>query len=395
MGSDGKRKGSGQRIRSLFCRSFARARHSAEGKRGGCPLPRKCDMMGTDGKKHHGDLPGPGRGGSCMDYTQLLYFKTVARLGSVSEAAKELYVTQPNISRAISRLEDEMGVRFFDRVGGNRIQLNRCGEIFLERVERSFGELKEGLRELEDYNGKESGVISFALPQHRLFSSQMADYMKEHTGVKINQYLHSYTESKSLLLARKIDFAFSFIRPGKKDELFAYEPLWQDEIFLLVSVENPLAKRHVIDLREIRDERIAINNSCVDYMRIFEDYCQQAGFEPKTIFEGDDSSVMHGLLHGNYAVSPIPAILQMRMDTGNEPAGRPSQKIVPLRIKNPACRYELGIVTLKGHYLTAAARSFLAYLRTALPESFEEYRNEFYTLKLRGLDRVKDGWPEG
>lgn len=72
-----------------------------------------------------------------MDYTQLLYFKTVAKLGNVTEASKELYVTQPNISRAISRLEKELGVRIFDRVGGNRIELNRSGEL-LKGAGRAF-----------------------------------------------------------------------------------------------------------------------------------------------------------------------------------------------------------------------------------------------------------------
>lgn len=313
-----------------------------------------------------------------MDYTQLLYFKTAARLGSITEASKQLYVTQPNISRAIARLEKELGVHFFDRIGGNRIQLNHVGKIFLERVECAFGELQEGIRELEDYNGKETGVISFSIPQHRLFSSLMADYMKNHSGVKIKQYLHSNQESKALLLTRDLDFAITFVRPGQEDDCFSYVPLLQDEMFMLVSVDNPLAQKEVIDLSDIRDERIAINNSCIDYMSIFGEYCQQAGFVPRAIFEGDDASVMHDLLHSNHVVSPIPAVLQMRMDTGNEPSGQPSKQIVPLRIRNPECRYELGILTLKGHYMTLASKSFLDYLQTTLPDTFSKYREAFY-----------------
>ncbi len=317
-----------------------------------------------------------------MDYTQLLYFKTVARLGNVTEASKELYVTQPNISRAVSRLEKELGVQFFDRVGGNRIELNHSGELFLARVERSFYELEEGVRELKDIESGAGGAVSFAIPQNRLLSALVAEYMRDHPQMRVNQSLHSYHESKQLLQTRDIDFAISFVRPGERESGILYEPLLGDEMFMLVSEDNPLANREEIELAEIRDMNVAINNSCVDYVQTFKRYCRQAGFEPRTVFEGDDSSVMHDLLHNNLVVSPIPAVLQMRMDTGNEPAGLPSKRILPLRIVAPECRYELGIVTLEGHYMTKVSRSFLAYLKSKLPELFEKYREEFYA---RGL----------
>jgi DNA-binding transcriptional LysR family regulator len=81
-----------------------------------------------------------------MDLLQFRYFQTVARHQHVSRAAEELHVAQPVLSRAIARLEAELGVPLFDR-RGRRVKLNRFGAAFLVRVTRALGELHQGGQE--------------------------------------------------------------------------------------------------------------------------------------------------------------------------------------------------------------------------------------------------------
>ncbi len=64
-----------------------------------------------------------------MELTQLDYFLTVARLEHMTMAARELRITQPALSHAISKLEHEIGVPLFERNGRN-VQLNRYGKMF-------------------------------------------------------------------------------------------------------------------------------------------------------------------------------------------------------------------------------------------------------------------------
>ena len=87
-----------------------------------------------------------------MDLLQLRYFQVVARHQHVSRAATELRVAQPALSRAIARLEAEVGVPLFDR-RGRRIRLNRFGAMFLARAGRALGELEQGQHELRDAAG--------------------------------------------------------------------------------------------------------------------------------------------------------------------------------------------------------------------------------------------------
>src|SRR2546428_13358678 len=97
-----------------------------------------------------------------MDLLQLHYFRTVARLEHMTRAAEALLIAQPALSQTIARLEDELGVPLFDRLG-RRIRLNLFGKAFLERVERVFAELDQGRRELADLVGGEQGRVDLSL----------------------------------------------------------------------------------------------------------------------------------------------------------------------------------------------------------------------------------------
>ena len=64
-----------------------------------------------------------------MELQQLKYFKSVAAIGKISDAAESLYISAPALSTSISRLEKELGTKLFDRTS-NRITLNAQGQIF-------------------------------------------------------------------------------------------------------------------------------------------------------------------------------------------------------------------------------------------------------------------------
>lgn len=68
-----------------------------------------------------------------MELLQLQYFLVVARLEHVTEAARTLHVTQSSLSKTIQRLEEDLGVPLFDRIG-RKLRLNEFGSQFLRRA---------------------------------------------------------------------------------------------------------------------------------------------------------------------------------------------------------------------------------------------------------------------
>ena len=84
-----------------------------------------------------------------MKLTQLQYFKTVAETGKISLAAKKLYVSAPALSIAIANLENELGVKLFDRTN-NRIELNEQGKVYLGYVNQILSDLNVANQKMQD-----------------------------------------------------------------------------------------------------------------------------------------------------------------------------------------------------------------------------------------------------
>ena len=84
-----------------------------------------------------------------MKLTQLQYFKAVAETGKISLAAKKLYVSAPALSIAIANLENELGVKLFDRTN-NRIELNEQGKVYLSYVNQILSDLTQANQMMQD-----------------------------------------------------------------------------------------------------------------------------------------------------------------------------------------------------------------------------------------------------
>lgn len=84
-----------------------------------------------------------------MDLLQLKYFQVVACTENMTNAAKQLHVTQSALSKSIALLEMDLGVKLFDRKGKS-IKLNYCGNIFLKRVDSILNLLDTSTKEIKD-----------------------------------------------------------------------------------------------------------------------------------------------------------------------------------------------------------------------------------------------------
>ncbi len=91
-----------------------------------------------------------------MQYNQLRYAVKISETYSFSQAAKELFITQPSLSQQIIKLEKELGVRLFER-NGNTVILTKVGENFIQDAKQailSFEQIKSDMK-CSRYAGKE------------------------------------------------------------------------------------------------------------------------------------------------------------------------------------------------------------------------------------------------
>ena len=167
-----------------------------------------------------------------MELLQLKYFQVVARLENVTHAAEELHISQPALSKTIARLEKSVGVPLFER-RGRHLRLNKFGKTFLQRTERIFSELKDGLRELADLANLKSGSLTIGTTSSRLLQNLLKKYLQQYPHVNFQLLqITNPQEIHARLLNGEIDLCISFL-PINQPEIHC-EPLRNEEIFLAV-----------------------------------------------------------------------------------------------------------------------------------------------------------------
>ena len=117
-----------------------------------------------------------------MDIQQLRYFKTVAQIGKISEAAEILNISAPALSTSINRLEKELDARLFNRTN-NRIILNEQGEIFLRYTEQILNAANCAKAELQQSKQATESHLHIAYTGVAIWSGLVIAFMQEHPEI--------------------------------------------------------------------------------------------------------------------------------------------------------------------------------------------------------------------
>ena len=176
-----------------------------------------------------------------MNVQELNYILCIAKHRNLTQAAQELYISQPTLSKYLQKLEREMGGKLFSR-SGNRYVPTYLGRRYLEYARRMLEVNQDWERELKDLTASEDGELNIAFPLMR--SSCMVPrifpvFHARYPGVRVNLLEETCAIQERLLLDDQLDFAvFNEGRPNPK---LTYEPLLREEILLMLPQNHPLA----------------------------------------------------------------------------------------------------------------------------------------------------------
>lgn len=188
-----------------------------------------------------------------MELLQLRYFQVVAQNEHIGRSADILKVSQPAISLMISRLEEELGVKLFDRVGRN-IVLNEYGKAFLERVNRIMLEEANAISELNDMRVAVKETISVAMTSPYLMNGVLLPFIKENPNIKWKIQVADIPQCINLMKTGAVDFCVS--APGIWGNGFKTTLCIEDNLVVVASCKHHLAQKESVSLSEIASERI-------------------------------------------------------------------------------------------------------------------------------------------
>ena len=253
-----------------------------------------------------------------MELTLLYYFKTVAEQENITKAAELLYISQPALSKAIAKLEKSLDVTLFERRKG-RISLSAMGRVYYEYVSSAFQVLESGEKKLEEMKESSGEMVSIASPVAGVLQELIYNFLLSGDLIQINQYLYEEHILESELLSGKLDFAVTPITIENSE--IEQIKLMDEDIFIVVSQDHPLAKEKYIRLYDLKDDYFLVDEASFD-QKIVRVLCGIAGFEPKILLHSNEGDLIDDALRSNLGVALVPANLIYRKK--NEPSGSPT-----------------------------------------------------------------------
>ena len=188
-----------------------------------------------------------------MELLQLKYFQAVAQYEHIGRAAKQLNVSQPAVSLMISRLEEELGVKLFNRVGRNII-LNEYGMAFLQRVNAIIQEEASAINELNEMQAEADETISIAMTSPNLLDGVLLPYIEANPDIKWKIRVADIQQCINLMKTGEVDFCVS--SPGIWGNGFKTTLCIEDDLVVVASCNHHFAGEKFVTLQEIASERI-------------------------------------------------------------------------------------------------------------------------------------------
>lgn len=286
-----------------------------------------------------------------LEWQQLEYFQTVARVQHMTQAAEILSISQPALSRSIAKLEEELGVPLFERQGRSII-LNHYGELFLKRVNRILKEFQEGKQELKDLLDPGNGVVSLGF-LHTLGPEIIPNLIGafRNNFPKVTFQLNQNNSSSLIKQMELGEFDLCLISPPETKFQIQWVKLWSEELFVIVPVGHPLEHRESIVLDEIADEPIISVKKGNALRQITDQLFLEAEIHSKIVFEGEELHTIAGLVASGFGVSLIPAIKDL------DPS-----KIARIPVRWPKCERAIGIAWVEGRYLSPSVKQFKEFV---------------------------------
>ncbi len=306
-----------------------------------------------------------------MQLKDIEYVSAVASEKNFSAAAEKLFISQPALSQAIKRLENELGVVLFNR-STSSVQLSSAGELFLaegETLLRLSHQLKQHMANLA---AQKSGSIRIGIST--FYSSYylariLPAFRSLHPGIRISIVEGKSHELESMAVREEVDFSL-IPMPLDQPELVRCHILHQEQILFAIPADSPLRSQlHVsmsmdfpfIDLSCASQEPFIFLHRDQRFYATALRLCQDAGFSPDIVCELTNWDAINALIGSGAGVGFVPELVTQR-----------NLKDVPVpiycRIVNQLVTRPYVIAYKKERELSPAASDFLEFIQALFKE---------------------------
>jgi LysR family transcriptional regulator, transcription activator of glutamate synthase operon len=291
-----------------------------------------------------------------MELRHLTYFIAVAQKLNFSRAAESLHVAQPAISQQIRALEEQLGVRLFDRMG-KRIALTRAGEVLLPHAYGILAAVELAANEVRELGELTRGNASLGAPptvSTHMLPSRLTQFHSLFPGLEVSLREAGTESLLSAVAEGQLDLAI--VASDGLPSVVERAPFLDEDYVLAVSVMHPLSRQRTVRLADLAGEPFILFPAGYRLREVTLAACRKAGFEPKVALDGGAMQSALEFVAAGLGVALVPEL-----------ALTDAPNIRRVVIEDQTLRRSLSLVWRTGHYLSPAARALRDFLLQEKP----------------------------
>jgi len=289
-----------------------------------------------------------------MELRHLRYFLAVADTRSFTRAAERLHVTQPTLSHQIKQLEQMVGTVLFDR-STKEVELTDAGRLFKPYCERVLKEIDASALAISELEGLMRGTLRMAVFHsfsHSMLPPIMSEFALRYPGVHVITRLVPRLDMERELINAELDMAVAYAA-GDNDQIVA-EPLFEEELVLVVGSKCPQAGRKSLPMRELAKLPLVLLTPEFGARQFVDRFFSETGQHPHVVLEMN-------------AIDPILATTRNSGLATVLSAGAilDASGLHIVRLTDPAPKRMVGILWRRNGHRSAAALRMAEMIRAA------------------------------
>lgn len=294
-----------------------------------------------------------------MNINHLIYFEELAKTQHMSKAAEKLGISQPSLSYAIKKLEEELGVPLFEPEGRN-IKLTRLGQSYLQYIESGLQNLENGASFIQQSINPNQGHINLGFT-YTLGQKLVPTLIKNFSNQELNsditfnffqnnthELLESlYDEKYDLVLSSKLDQ----LKKQSTDSMFIFTKIVRQEIKLAVASDHPLAKKNTIYLNDLVNLPFITFDKKSGLRPLIDSIMASARIHPNIVMELEEDHSIIGFVEQNFGVALVPNLPQIDQS-----------KVKLLSLSDNSIYHELFLVDKRNSFVTPSVNRFKKFI---------------------------------
>lgn len=296
-----------------------------------------------------------------MNLNQLYYFQKVAKLQHYHQAANELNISQPSLSRSIANLEEELGVSLFQKNGRN-IALTKYGRIFLDHVDRILEEINIAEQKMKSLAGSSSGHIDigYVFPLAKSYIPRLVRSFLNHEQNHDITFSLSQEITKRLitdLKSEKYDIIFGSYVP--EETSIEFVPVINQEMVIITPLEHPLKHKKPLVLEDLLSYPVIGYDKTSGLGQYTHSIYRQNHMNPSIAFETSDENAIASLVAENFGIGFVAHVESLR-----------EYEIEILHLDNVKPYHTVYMAYLKEKPMIPAVRKFINFVKNTIDKIY-------------------------